>query len=313
MVCVFAAVPWGSCAHADELDDVKAKLTAQLGEVEQLSNDIKATKEHIEVLDDQMKKTLDEIADAQAKHAELQSSMSDLAVNLYKDNEDYNVIFILGSSESLSDVLRRLDMSERVLHRYADLSEQTRLAAADLNQKYRDVSAQKDTQRELLSEMKEKSERLDSSIADLRKREKLLSVEQQAKLAQAAAASRTVAQTFETGTVGDDELDCRTGLASAYGGSSDSSTPNPGITATGTVCDDWSVGVAVPMAWGAGQYYGLQVEISYGGQSIIAPVVDCGNMDSGRRALDLQPGVFKAFGCSTCDEWGVREVKYRFL
>ena len=38
------------------------------------------------------------------------------------------------------------------------------------------------------------------------------------------------------------------GLASAYGGSSDPYTPNPGTTATGEVCDDWSTGVAVPMA-----------------------------------------------------------------
>jgi hypothetical protein len=36
-------------------------------------------------------------------------------------------------------------------------------------------------------------------------------------------------------------------------------------------------------------------------------------MGGGARALDLQPGVFKAFGFSTCDDWGVREVQYRFL
>ena len=36
-------------------------------------------------------------------------------------------------------------------------------------------------------------------------------------------------------------------------------------------------------------------------------------MGGGSRALDLQPGVFKAFGFSTCQAWGVRTVSYRFL
>lgn len=104
-----------------------------------------------------------------------------------------------------------------------------------------------------------------------------------------------------------------TGIASAYGGSSDPSTPNPGTTATGAICDDYSVGVAVPMAWGPAAYYGRMVEISYNGMTVVATVNDCGGMGGGSRSLDLQPGVFKAFGFSTCQEWGLREVQYRFL
>lgn len=104
-----------------------------------------------------------------------------------------------------------------------------------------------------------------------------------------------------------------TGVASAYGGASDSMTPNPSATATGAIADDYSMGVAVPMVWGPEQYYGRMIEISYGGQSVIATVNDCGDMGGGSRALDLQPGVFKAFGASTCDEWGLRTVAYRFL
>ncbi|MBQ9020897.1 MAG: hypothetical protein IJ113_02620 [Eggerthellaceae bacterium] len=104
-----------------------------------------------------------------------------------------------------------------------------------------------------------------------------------------------------------------TGIASAYGGSSDASTPNPGTTATGAVCDDYSTGVAVPIAWGPSDYYGRMVEISYNGMTVVATVNDCGGMGGGSRHLDLQPGVFKAFGFSTCQEWGLREVSYRFL
>lgn len=105
-----------------------------------------------------------------------------------------------------------------------------------------------------------------------------------------------------------------TGVASAYGGSTDPYTPNPGITATGDVCDDWSMGVAVPMAWDRyWQYYGRTVEISYNGITVFAIVNDCGYMGGGSRSLDLQPGVWKAFGYSSCTEWGLRTVQYRFL
>lgn len=105
-----------------------------------------------------------------------------------------------------------------------------------------------------------------------------------------------------------------TGVASAYGGSTDPSTPNPGITATGAVCNDWSMGVAVPMAWPRyWQYYGRTVEISYGGMTVLATVNDCGYMGGGSRSLDLQPGVWKAFGFSSCNDWGLRTVSYRFL
>ena len=111
----------------------------------------------------------------------------------------------------------------------------------------------------------------------------------------------------------DDTSGWSTGIASAYGGSSDANTPNPGTTATGAVCDDYSMGVAVPIAWGPASYYGRMVEISYNGMTVVATVNDCGGMGGGSRHLDLQPGVFKAFGFSTCQEWGLREVQYRFL
>ncbi|WP_172137033.1 hypothetical protein [Adlercreutzia sp. ZJ473] len=104
------------------------------------------------------------------------------------------------------------------------------------------------------------------------------------------------------------------GVASAYGGSSDPYTPNPGITATGAVCDDSSMGVAVPMSMpNYRSYFGRAVEISYNGMTVYAVVNDCGGMGGGSRVLDLQPGVFKAFGYGDCYAWGLRTVKYRFL
>ena len=53
--------------------------------------------------------------------------------------------------------------------------------------------------------------------------------------------------------------------------------------------------------------------ISYDGMTVYAVINDCGGMGGGSRSLDLQPGVWKAFGYSSCDDWGLRTVSYRIL
>ena len=116
------------------------------------------------------------------------------------------------------------------------------------------------------------------------------------------------------GSGGSSEEGWLSGVASAYGGSTDPNTPNPGTTSTGAVCDDNSMGVAVPKSMpNYRSYFGRTVEIVYGGQTVYATVNDCGSMGGGSRVLDLQPGVWKAFGFSSCRAWGLRTVKYRFL
>lgn len=104
------------------------------------------------------------------------------------------------------------------------------------------------------------------------------------------------------------------GIASAYGGSSDPTTPNPGVTANGSVCDDNSMGVAVPRSMsGYRSLFGRTIEIKYGGKTVLSTINDSGGMGGGSRSLDLQPGVFKSFGASTCQSWGLRTVTYRVL
>ena len=108
----------------------------------------------------------------------------------------------------------------------------------------------------------------------------------------------------------------KTGIASAYGGSSDPNTPNPGTTSNGSVCNDYSTGVAIPLAGGDAEWARLKgrtVEIKYNGMTVYGTVNDRGGMGGGSRVLDLQPGIFKAFGYNTCMAWGLRTVSYRFL
>ena len=311
-----------------QIIDVSTKIDDAVQELDNLSAEIVATQDRVKEIEEEMSSVLGEIEATQEKFSRLQRSASDTAVQLYKDREAYNPLLILQSGTSLTDVIWRLDMSERVFDRYEELIYDTKQVGVDLEKKYDQVSQKKNEENELIEELKVKSEKVDKQIENLQTRKSELDKAKQEVIERAAAkaaaaeaaakaaeraAKQKAASTFETGSLGNLNIKWKTGLASAYGGESDKSTTKEELTATGTVCDDWSIGVAVPMAWGPTNYYGRYVEISYEGRSIIAPVVDCGDMDGGRRALDLQPGVFKAFGCKTADDWGVREVQYRFI
>ena len=82
-------------------------------------------------------------------------------------------------------------------------------------------------------------------------------------------------------------------------------------TASGEALTTTSVTVAVP----ASQRYllGRSVQIRYGGKTITARVTDTGGFASAGRVLDLAGGVWRAFGFSSPEDWGVRTVQYRFL
>lgn len=96
------------------------------------------------------------------------------------------------------------------------------------------------------------------------------------------------------------------GVASAYDVASSST-----VTASGRALTDSCVTVAVPAS--KSYLVGRIVEICYNGEVVIATVTDTGGFAKYNRALDLAPGVFKAYGANTCFDWGTRTVYYRFL
>ena len=177
-----------------------------------------------------------------------------------------------------------------------------------LESEYAEITAAKDGQERKLDDLKTKKTELDGKVSRLKKEKSDAVMKAAAAAESASSAAAATAKAFDSG----DTSGWLSGTASAYGGSSD---PGCGTrTATGATVSDWSMGVAVPMSMpNYRSYLGRQVEISYGGKSVIATVNDCGGMGGGSRVLDLQPGVFKALGASTCNGWGLRTVKYRFL
>jgi len=103
-----------------------------------------------------------------------------------------------------------------------------------------------------------------------------------------------------------DSIPWRSGLASAYG-----DDPNE-WTALGIhpVTQD-SMAVAVPVAWS--YLLGRTIEIEYNGIVVTALINDTGPFAIWGRDLDLQPGVWKAFGFESTYDWGVRTVRYRVI
>jgi len=101
-------------------------------------------------------------------------------------------------------------------------------------------------------------------------------------------------------------------IASAYT-IADNDPPGSTATASGVPLDDSIPTVAMPMSMDPARFYGSRIQIEYEGMTVIATVTDCGYMAGGARGLDLSTAVFRAFGFTTADDWGLREVRYRFL
>lgn len=83
-------------------------------------------------------------------------------------------------------------------------------------------------------------------------------------------------------------------------------------TASGIPLDETSLTVAVPEALSA-SHLGSYVEVYYGGICVKARITDTGVFDDYGRALDFAPGVWHAFGADSVDDWGVRDVFFRYV
>ena len=87
--------------------------------------------------------------------------------------------------------------------------------------------------------------------------------------------------------------------------------PTAPRVASGIALTHQSVTVAVPED--KSYLVGSICEICYNGKVVIATVTDTGGFAKYGRALDLAPGVYKAFGASSYTDWGTRNVYYRFI
>ena len=317
------AVPSVDEARA-ALDEAEASMEAVIAEYNQIKADYDALQVQI---DETVKKAMD----AQKKVIEGRTDLGALAKYEYRGGS-LGVLDMILNSENFHELLRNLEYLASLQQYQSGIIEEQKARVSAYEALLEDLNAKRDAQDKKLVELEAKREEA-QKIVDEATRTLADAEAEEARLEALARAASSMYGSYsdpgifdgwntnpgagDEGTGGGSEPGATgwfTGYASAYGGESDPTTPNPGITATGAVCDDWSMGVAVPMSWSNYRmYFGRTVEINYGGMTVIATVNDCGYMGGGSRSLDLQPGVFKAFGFDDCYAWGVRMVSYRFL
>ena len=298
-----AAVPplAPTVASADEFDDTIREAESLTGEIEKIGGELDASKARISELNGK-------IAAGQERQGKLRGYLARHVKETYKAGGPVNLLALALSSDSISQFAEMARYAQSISDMYGDALAEQQDEQERLESEYSEIVAAKDGQERKLDDLKSKKAELDGEVARLKKEKSDAAMKAVAAAESASSAAAATAKAFDSG----DTSGWLSGTASAYGGSSD---PGCGTrTATGATVSDWSMGVAVPMSMpGYRSYLGRQVEISYSGKSVIATVNDCGGMGGGSRVLDLQPGVFKALGASTCNGWGLRTVKYRFL
>lgn len=340
-------------AHADELSDAQATLAEASSELDSLNKEYDALQQQLSSLDSQINETTEKVITAQQQMLKGRDTLSDAILSQYKSDGSLSLVGIVLSSTSIADFTKNLTYYTAIQEDEAEKVAEQKQLRDEFSSSLEELDSQRDAQQKLLNEADQKKAQAQkvvsdasakvSSIQEAQAQAALAALQAQAEQMKAAEeqkqaeaqsqakesanwntnTDRTPSANTNSGSGGnsdsssnssDSSTGWKTGIASAYGGSSDAGTPNPGTTATGAVCDDSSMGVAIPMSWSNYRsYYGRAVEIKYGGKTVVATINDCGGLGGGSRSLDLQPGVFKAFGFSTCQDWGLRTVSYRIL
>ncbi len=326
-----------SAEHA--VADAESLLNEAQEKLDRIAEEYNALNAEIDELQAEIDELATQVLEAQAAMLEGRSALSDTAKYQYQSGTISTFLDALLGANDWSELMRNMDYISTIA---SHQSEEVQ-AQQELRDRFSEASdkltTQKDEQEAKLGELAEKRKEATavveeaSSLVD-ENSAKLKELKQQAQSfiwtspeepaedngsttppeqnnGNNTNSGNNTNPTPPPSTVGSE---WRKGTASAYGGSSDPYTPNPGTTATGAVCDDYSMGVAIPMSMpNYRSYFGKTVEINYNGMTVYATVNDCGHMGGGSRVLDLQPGVFKAFGFKDCQSWGLRTVTYRFL
>lgn len=353
LLLAFSLVGIGAVpAAADPADDTQAAVDAAqatLDEAESRMAQINSEYEQLTAEVAELQTKIDETAaaamEAQQAMLEGRAALGQVAVGEYRDGSSMGLLGLILDSKNFDELLRNMEYVTQIMSYQADEVAEQKERKRAFDDVSDELNAQKNEQEEALAAQEAKrAEALrkqeeeaaaaaaaavqESPDANTGDREPVVSDDEgpsdNGGSSGSSGDSGSSGSSGNSGSSGgsgnsgssggSSEEGWLSGVASAYGGSTDPNTPNPGTTSTGAVCDDNSMGVAVPKSMpNYRSYFGRTVEIVYGSQTVYATVNDCGSMGGGSRVLDLQPGVWKAFGFSSCRAWGLRTVKYRFL
>ena len=322
-------------AHAETSKEVRAEVAKAQAELEGLAAEISEGEQRVKELQAQVDSLAEESILLQTRLLEDRDRLSEMVEAGYKEYSTSHLLGIILSSQTMEEFVSRLYYVQKVSDWQADCIEQLNDDRTSLERQMTQVSDAKEKQVALIAELTSKEAELDQLIIELNEKADRLQAEEEeaarkaaeeaarkaeeerrAREAEELARQQALAAAQAAGDVkatptqgGSGWITC---IASAYT-IADNDPPGSTATASGIPLDESVPTVAMPMSMNPSRFYGCKIEISYNGMSVIATVTDCGYMGGGSRGLDLTPAVFRAFGFSTADAWGLREVSYRFL
>lgn len=343
-VALFCAATWTARpARAATVDELQAKVDQSVQAYDDATAEVNDLQAKIE--DSQAK--IDEV---NAQLPQQRKLAEDSLRSLYKMRQSTpGLVSLLLSSDNFSDFLTTYHYIETVQNAQVDDVEKLAKMEGDLESAQQTLQASKtaadqkqqdaaDAMAQAQSELDELNRQIEAqkaaeaaaaakaaeeaaAQAAAQQRQEQEAAAQAAASAAAQTQARTQAQTNQSssssqpsnpsatdGSEVKDDGEWMIGSASAY---SPESNTGGNATASGDILTENSVSVAVP----ASQRYllGRTVQIRWNGKTVNATVTDTGGFAAYGRVLDLAPGVYKAFGFSSANAWGVRVVQYRFL
>lgn len=308
----------------------KLSLDEAQTELDRITAEYQALDQEVQDMQGEIDKMATKVLEAQERMLAGREALGNAARQEYKSNASSVFLGMLLGSNSFEELTQNAQYITQIMDYQSDEVIEQKQLKADLDQAANELNTQKSEQEAKLNALEGKQAEAQDIVDRISgeldaNKDKLDSLKQQA--AAMKKQEQQVQQTTNPTPSGSSTPSnnkpsnpsstsgWRSGKASAYGGSTDKNTNPNNLTAFGHVkVTESSMGVAIPMSWpNYRSYAGRTVEIQYNGKTVYATVDDCGGMGGGARHLDLQPGVFRAFGFSSCNDWGVRTVQYRFL
>lgn len=298
-------------AHATSLSELQGRIdesneayNTAVAHATELQDQIDANEARLAQIEEELPAKKDAAAKSLRVSYKMQAGSGDL-IQLLLSSEDFNEV--ISTLQYLEKITSHNNAAVEDLAQATDELEQVQSALA--SQKAQ-VDSEVQSALASLTDANDARDQYEAQMAAQQAAQVRQAAAQQQATEQQSASSSDSTNKADSSSSQDVETDGEwmCGLASAY--DVDNNTGGT-ATASGAILTSDSVTVAVP----ASQYYllGRTVEIRYGGKTITATVTDTGGFASYGRVLDLAGGCWKAFGFSSCYDWGVRAVQYRFL
>lgn len=303
-------------AHAETSQEVRDQIAQDQAQLDQMTTDLEQRQADIDQLQAQIDDLAQQSMDLQNQIISDREVLRDIIVADYKDG-GLSVLSILMSSSNIDDVVARMYYAQKVSEWQTNVVNQLKSDKSKLAAQMDQISSTKDEQQQQRDQLEQQATEMQSTIdslnqraAELEEQERQAAEEAARKAAEAAATAQATAATA-TPTEGSTD-GWFTVTASAYS-IADNDPPGSTATASGIPLDDSVPTVALPMSQNPYGHFGQLIEISYNGMSVVARITDVGDMGGGTRGLDLSTAVYRAFGFSTPQSWGLRTVSYRYL